>query len=78
MKILPIFATGADSGFNAGFGLAARFSGYLIPVAMSGILITVLFEPRLAVLMNIILTLLLGFVIDGEFNYIVVLLVGGR
>ena len=60
------------------FGLAARFfSGYLIPVAMSGILITVLFEPRLAVLMNIILTLLLGFVIDGEFNYIVVLLVGG-
>lgn len=60
------------------FGLAARFfSGYLIPVAMSGILITVLFEPRLAVLMNIILTLLLGFVTAGEFNYIVVLLIGG-
>ncbi|MGI6329116.1 MAG: HD family phosphohydrolase [Dethiobacteria bacterium] len=60
------------------FGLAACFfSGYLIPVAMSGILITVLFEPRLAVLMNIILTLLLGFVIAGEFNHIVVLLAGG-
>ena len=60
------------------FGLAARFySGYLMPVAMSGILITVLFEPRLAMLMNIILTLLLGFVIGGEFNYVFVLLVGG-
>ncbi|RJX29599.1 MAG: HDIG domain-containing protein [Dethiobacter sp.] len=60
------------------FGLAARFfSGYLMPVAMGGILITVLFEPRLAVLVNIILALLLGFVIDGEFHFIIVSLLSG-
>lgn len=61
-----------------GLGLAARFfSGYLMPAAMAGILFTVLFEPRLAVLMNIILALLLGFVVDGEFGFIIVSLVGG-
>jgi putative nucleotidyltransferase with HDIG domain len=60
------------------FGLATRFfSGYLMPVAMGGILITVLFEPRLAVLVNIILALLLGFVIDGEFCFIIVSLLSG-
>lgn len=60
------------------FSIAARFfSGYLMPVAMSGILITVLFDPRLAVLVNIILAVLLGFVIDGEFHFIVISLLSG-
>ncbi len=59
-------------------GLAARyFSGYLMPVAMSGILIAVLFEARLAVIVNVILVLLLGFIVDGEFGYIIVALLGG-
>jgi len=60
------------------FGLAVKyFSGYLMPVAMCAILITVLFEPRLAVLVNIILALLLGFITDGEFSFVIVSLVGG-
>ncbi len=60
------------------FGLAARFfSGYLMPVAMSGILLTVLFGPRLAMIVNIALALILGFVVDGEFCFIVVLLISG-
>ncbi len=58
-------------------GLAARyFSGYLIPVATSAILITVLFESRLAVFINVIIVLFLGIVMEGEFNYIVVALLG--
>lgn len=59
-------------------GLAVRyFSGYLMPVAMCTILITVLFEPRLAVLLNIVMALLFGFVVDGEFNYVIVSLCSG-
>ncbi len=59
-------------------GLAAQFfSAFFIPLAMAGILITILFEPRLAVLFNIILAILIGFVVDGEFIYIVVALLGG-
>lgn len=59
-------------------GLAARyFSGYLIPVAMAAILITVLFEARLAMLFNIVLALFLGFVVDGELSFFVVTLLGG-
>ena len=59
-------------------GLAARyFSGYLIPVAMAAILITVLFESRLAIIFNIVLALFLGFVVDGELSFFVVTLLGG-
>lgn len=59
-------------------GLAARyFSGYLVPVGMGAILITVLFEPRLAVLINIVMAVLIGIVVGGEFNYIVVAITGG-
>jgi putative nucleotidyltransferase with HDIG domain len=60
------------------FGLAGRyFSGYLMPVAMGSILITILFNSRLAIFMNIVLTLLLGIIIDGEFSLIVIMLLGG-
>ncbi len=59
-------------------GLAARyFSTYLIPVAMGAILITVLFESRLAVLFNIVLALFLGFVVEGELGFFVIALLGG-
>ena len=60
------------------FGLAGRyFSSYLIPVAMGGILITVLFNSRLAIFMNIVLSLLLGFIVDGEFTIIIITILGG-
>lgn len=60
------------------FGLASRyFSGYLMPAAMGGILITVLFSSRLAIFMNIVLSLLLGFIVDGEFTFIIIILLGG-
>ncbi|NLX91961.1 MAG: HDIG domain-containing protein [Firmicutes bacterium] len=60
------------------FGLAGRyFSGYLISTAMGGILMTVLFSSRLAIFMNIVLSLLLGFIVDGEFTFIVITLLGG-
>ncbi|MGI5876030.1 MAG: HD family phosphohydrolase [Dethiobacteria bacterium] len=60
------------------FGLAARyFSGYLMPIGMGCILITVLFEPRLAVLVNIVMALLVGIIAGGEFKYIVVAIFGG-
>ncbi|MEW5921703.1 MAG: HDIG domain-containing metalloprotein [Bacillota bacterium] len=59
-------------------GLAARyFSGYLIPVAMASMLITVLFESRLAVIFNVVLALFFGFVVEGELSFFVVTLLGG-
>lgn len=59
-------------------GLAARyFSGYLIPVAMGAILITVFFDSRLAVLFNIVLALFLGLLVDGEMSYFLAALLGG-
>lgn len=60
------------------FTLAANyFSGYLIPVAMGMILITVLFNARLAIMFNIILAILIGIMTGGEFSYIIVALLGG-
>ncbi len=60
------------------FTLAANyFSGYLIPVAMGMILITVLFNSRLAIMFNIILAILIGIMTGGEFSYIIVALLGG-
>ena len=59
-------------------GLAARyFSGYLMPVAMGGILITVLLDARLAVFFNLVIVLFLGFTIDWEFSYLIVSILSG-
>lgn len=58
-------------------GLGAHyFSGYLIPLAMAAILITVLFEARLAVLVTAVLALVLGFIVDGELGYMLVATTG--
>lgn len=57
--------------------LAAYFSGYLIPVAMGVILITVIFGYHLAVLMTLVFALLVGFVTGGELSYVPVALTGG-
>lgn len=60
------------------FAIAGNyFSGYLIPVAMGVILITVMFGTRLAVLMNIVLALLVGLITGGDFTFITVSLIGG-
>ena len=56
--------------------LAAYFSGYLIPVAMGVILITVIFGYHLAVLMTLVFALLVGFVTGGELSYVPVALTG--
>lgn len=60
------------------FAIAATyFSGFLIPVAMGVILITVTLGSRLAVFMNLFLAVLIGLVTGGDFNYILVALTGG-
>ncbi len=58
--------------------LAARyFSGFLMPVAMAGILITVLLDARLAVFINLVLAIFLGFTVDWEFSYLLVSFLSG-
>ena len=53
------------------------FSGYLIPVAMGVMLITVMFGYKLAVLMNLIFAILVGLITGGEYGYMIVALAGG-
>lgn len=60
------------------FSLAANyFSGYLIPVAIGVILITVLFGYKLAVMINTVLALMVGLLTGGDFSFILVALMGG-
>ncbi len=60
------------------FAVAATyFSGYLIPVAMGVILITVMFGYRLAVLINLVLALMVGLITGGDFTFILVALASG-
>ncbi len=56
---------------------ATYFNRYLIPVAAGIILITILFGHRLAILMNIILTILVGITSSGELSVIMMSLTGG-
>ncbi len=60
------------------FALAGSyFSYYLIPVAAAVILITVLFGYRLAILFNILLSLLMGLIVPDELNIVIISLIGG-
>lgn len=56
---------------------ATYFTGYLIPVAMGVMLITVMFGYRLAVLMNLMFAIMVGLITGGEFGYMIVALAGG-
>ena len=56
---------------------ATYFSGYLIPVAMGVILITVIFGYKLAVIINLVLALMVGLITGGDFSFILVALMGG-
>ena len=57
--------------------LTAYLSGYLMPVAIGVLLITVIFGYKLAVLMNLNFALLVGFITGGDFVYLLVALTGG-
>ncbi len=60
------------------FAIAATyFSGYLIPVAMGVILITVIFGYKLAVIINLVLAVIVGLITGGDFSYILVAMMGG-
>ncbi len=60
------------------FIVAANFfSGFLIPTAMGIILITVLFNSRLAILFNVILAIFIGIITGGDFSFMVMALLGG-
>ncbi len=60
------------------FAIAAKyFSGYLIPVAMGVILITVIFGYKLALIVNPVLALMVGLITGGDFSFILVAFLGG-
>jgi cyclic-di-AMP phosphodiesterase PgpH len=60
------------------FSVAGNFfSGFLIPVAMGIMLISVLFNHRLALLTTIVFGLIVGLVTGGDFRFILIALLGG-
>lgn len=60
------------------FATAANyFSGFLIPVAMGVIILTVIFGYKLAVIINLVLALMVGLITGGDFSSILVALLGG-
>ena len=56
-----------------GYGL----SGYLIPMAIAPMLIAILVEPRLAVVVAVVLSIFVGVLTGYRLDYMVVALVGG-
>lgn len=52
-------------------------SGYLIPVASGVILITIFVNPKVAMLINLVLGILIGIITRNDFHYTLVALVGG-
>ncbi len=60
------------------FCVAANyFSGYLIPVAIGVILITVMFGYKLALIINFVLAVMVGLITGGDYSFILVALAGG-
>ncbi len=60
------------------FCVAANyFSGYLIPVAIGVILITVIFGYKLALIYNLVLVLTVGLITGGDFSFMTVAMAGG-
>jgi putative nucleotidyltransferase with HDIG domain len=56
---------------------ATYFSGYLVPVAMGVMLITILLNPRLAMLMTVVLAVLVALVTGNDLRFMLVALFGG-
>ncbi len=60
------------------FALAVNyFSAYLMPIAAAVILITILFNYRLAILLNAIFALMVGLITGGEISIIIMSLISG-
>lgn len=53
------------------------FSGYLTPVATGAILITVIFGYKLALIINMALTLMVGLLTGGDYTFMLIALLGG-
>jgi len=56
---------------------ATYFSGYLVPVAMAAMLIAILLNPRLAMLMTMIMSVLVALLTGNDFRFLLVALFGG-
>ncbi|MGI5838630.1 MAG: HD family phosphohydrolase [bacterium] len=57
--------------------ILGTISAYLLPVAAGAILVAVLLDARLAVTINMVLSILAGIILGGELRYIVIALIGG-
>jgi len=57
--------------------LASQVSGYLIPMASASMLIAISFNPNIAILLTVLLSLLIGFFPGGALNYILVSVISG-
>jgi cyclic-di-AMP phosphodiesterase PgpH len=56
---------------------SASFWGYLIPVAFVGMLISVLFDPHLAIMLVISSSIMVGYATHYNFSYTITALLGG-
>lgn len=54
-----------------------RISGYLMPVALSAMLISILINPKLAILINLIVSIFIGTITTNDINTIIILLISG-
>lgn len=52
-------------------------SGYLVPISAATMLISILVNPKLAILINCVLTIIIGIVTGNDVNIIVMSLIGG-
>ena len=57
--------------------IAGQVSGYLIPMASASMLIAISFNPNIAILLTVLLSLLIGFIPGGALNYILVSVISG-
>jgi putative nucleotidyltransferase with HDIG domain len=57
--------------------LASQASGYLMPIASASMLIAISLSPNIAILLTVILSLLIGFMLGGGLNYILVSVISG-
>lgn len=53
------------------------FSLYLMPVAVAPMLITILLDTRLAIVVNLVLSILVGVIMKGDVNFVFVTLISG-
>jgi len=57
--------------------ILGAISMFLIPVAAAAILVAVLLDARLAIMLNIVLSILSGVILGGELRYVIIAMVGG-